>query len=108
MTAGRWVPGWTETHTQALDPLDFEPLPEPKPFRSAWSLYEEHRDDVASGEVWPDCPHCGSSNVDGGVTGLDLCEDCGGLSRDGEILAPPARRHRHSSDDRGMDPGLFC
>lgn len=27
MRGGRWIPGWTDTHTQALAPLDFEPGP---------------------------------------------------------------------------------
>jgi hypothetical protein len=43
------------------------------------------------GRFWYDpstepCPHCGSNNVDRGFTGLDLCEDCGGLSRAGKTL----------------------
>lgn len=37
------------------------------------------------------CPHCGSENLDLGKTpgigaGLDLCNDCGGLSRAGKSL----------------------
>jgi hypothetical protein len=33
------------------------------------------------------CPHCGSSNLDRGETGLDMCNGCGGLSRSGLTLA---------------------
>ena len=33
------------------------------------------------------CPHCGGRKIDRGATGLDLCETCGGLSRDGRTLA---------------------
>jgi hypothetical protein len=36
----------------------------------------------------PACPHCGSPAMDRGATGLDLCNDCGGLSRDGKVLKP--------------------
>lgn len=35
----------------------------------------------------PACPHCGSPAMDRGATGLDLCNDCGGLSRDGKVLS---------------------
>lgn len=38
------------------------------------------------------CPHCGSRNVDPGATGLDSCNDCGGLSRDGRPLREAPRR----------------
>lgn len=33
------------------------------------------------------CPHCQSTNVDRGATGLDQCRDCDGLSRDGKTLS---------------------
>lgn len=32
------------------------------------------------------CPHCSSDRLDPGSTGLDLCHDCGGLSREGKPL----------------------
>lgn len=32
------------------------------------------------------CPHCDSLDVDRGATGLDLCNACGGFSRDGKEL----------------------
>jgi hypothetical protein len=35
----------------------------------------------------PTCPHCGSSDVDRGATGLDECRQCGGLSREGRTLS---------------------
>lgn len=71
MTAGRWIPGWTDTHTQALAPLDFEPHPdkvEPAPFR----------DDIESGEVWPeDCTTCGAPRTEWEAkTWPDICSDC--------------------------------
>lgn len=60
MTAGRWIPGWTETHTQALQPLDFE------------------REDIASGNVWPDdCSRCGAPRTDAEAkVWPELCADC--------------------------------
>jgi hypothetical protein len=108
MRGGRWVPGWTETHTQALAPLDFEPLPERVPVASRWAP-----EDVAAGEVWP--PHGWTSCS----CGLVLLEDeaetwtddrdhvCHGWEECTRPPAPPRRRW-HSSDSRGMDPGLFC
>ncbi len=33
------------------------------------------------------CPHCGSTDMDRGATGLDRCNNCDGLSRDGQVLA---------------------
>ena len=33
------------------------------------------------------CPHCGAGGLETGATGLDLCQVCGGLSRDGRRLA---------------------
>jgi hypothetical protein len=33
------------------------------------------------------CPHCGSTDIDPGATGLDMCRTCDGLSRDGLILS---------------------
>lgn len=32
------------------------------------------------------CPHCESTDMDRGATGLDQCNKCGGLSRDGVKL----------------------
>lgn len=32
-------------------------------------------------EEYPNCPHCGSYDMDRGATGLDLCNKCGGLTR---------------------------
>ena len=32
------------------------------------------------------CPHCGAGGLEKGATGLDLCDVCGGLSRDGRAL----------------------
>lgn len=34
----------------------------------------------------PTCPHCQSTDLDLGATGLDLCKACGGLSRGGKTL----------------------
>lgn len=45
------------------------------------------------------CPHCGSTNVDPGATGLDLCRDCGGLSRSGRALEPATRAPVGEEDD---------
>lgn len=36
--------------------------------------------------AWPGCPHCGFDVTDIGATGLDLCGNCGGLSRGGKPL----------------------
>lgn len=33
------------------------------------------------------CPHCGSSTLDRGFTGLDACSTCGGLSCSGRTLS---------------------
>jgi predicted RNA-binding Zn-ribbon protein involved in translation (DUF1610 family) len=39
------------------------------------------------------CPHCGHSDVDRGATGLDECNQCGGLSREGMTLQEHAKRN---------------
>jgi glycosyltransferase A (GT-A) superfamily protein (DUF2064 family) len=51
--------------------------------RSLATALAEHRTSLVVGLA---CPHCESTNLDYGATGLDECNDCGGLSRDGEVL----------------------
>lgn len=37
-------------------------------------------------QFFPACPHCDSRQMDWGATGLNLCESCGGLSREGKAI----------------------
>lgn len=43
-------------------------------------MFREQAIDRLTGHL---CPHCGSSDMDRGATGLDMCNVCGGLSRGG-------------------------
>lgn len=46
------------------------------------------------------CPHCGSGSVDLGVTGLHLCNSCGGLFREEDrVLAGATARQNRIEED---------
>jgi hypothetical protein len=129
VTPGRWVPGWTETHTQALAPLDFEPVAErvhPSAFTCDPPYHRldcngencDARASLAPGTTAaiaakgpPLVYHCRCGLVALGVReqtfeGSDGSTHC----FEGCVSPPPPqrRRRRSWSDTRGMDPGLFC
>jgi ribosomal protein L37AE/L43A len=45
------------------------------------------------------CPHCGSLDVDRGFTGLDQCNACSGLSRNGKTLTEVEAQFERDGDD---------
>lgn len=46
------------------------------------------------------CPHCGSGSVDLGVTGLHLCNSCGGLFREEDrVLAGATARQKRIEEE---------
>jgi len=49
------------------------------------------------------CPHCGADDLDKGATGLDLCDRCGGLSRDGRALRGRQQRFQTFGRPRMVD-----
>jgi hypothetical protein len=38
------------------------------------------------------CPHCGDTILEQGLVGLDLCDRCGGISRDGQRITTKNQR----------------
>lgn len=45
------------------------------------------------------CVHCGSDDVDLGVTGLHMCRKCGGLFREQDRPAVEARDRQHRIEE---------